>query len=163
MTNDRPVIQVKAMLIVPNADHTAHAVSLNAPTTENPGGYHRLIGGTVEVGESHRDAIRREVEEELGATIGDLAFLATVENIFTLDGVLGHEIVFLYSGRLDPTPQTAAAPLTENDGTPVPLVWRSITGDGEVLPLYPSAAEPWVIDPANLAHGSARPCAECGH
>ena len=63
MTNDRPVIQVKAMLIVPNADHTAHAVSLNAPTTEDPGGYHRLIGGTVEVGESHRDAIRREVEE----------------------------------------------------------------------------------------------------
>ena len=37
----------------------------------------------------------REVEEELGATIHDLAFLATVENILRIEDVLGHEIVFL--------------------------------------------------------------------
>jgi ADP-ribose pyrophosphatase YjhB (NUDIX family) len=83
---DRSVIRVKAMLIAPNTGRTAHAVSLNAPTIENPAGYHRLIGGTVELGESHRDTIRREVDEELGATIRDLTLLTTVENIFTLDG-----------------------------------------------------------------------------
>lgn len=31
------------MLVAPNAEGTAHAVSRNAPTAENPSGYHRLI------------------------------------------------------------------------------------------------------------------------
>src|SRR5687768_6498661 len=105
MTNgDRSHIRVKSMLIAPNDELTAHAVSLNPSTRENPDGYHRLIGGSVELGESHRDAVVREVHEELGATIRELAFLATLENIFHIDGMLGHEIVFLYAGRLDPFP-----------------------------------------------------------
>lgn len=156
MTIDRSVIRVKAMLIAPNPDHSAHAVSLNAPTIENPAGYHRLIGGTVELGESHRDTIRREVDEELGATIHDLTLLGTVENIFTIDGALGHEIVFIYSGRLDPAPPAARATLTENDGTTVPVVWRSISSDNETLPLYPGAAEPWAIKLASLANETGR-------
>ena len=53
MSIDRSVIRVKAMLIALNDDHTAHAVSLNRPTVENPQGYHRLVGGSVELGESH--------------------------------------------------------------------------------------------------------------
>ncbi len=144
MTVDRSFIRVKAMLVAPNEDLTAHAVSLNPPTAENPGGYHRLIGGSVELGESHRDAIAREVNEELGATVHDLVWLATVENIFRLNGTLGHEIVFLYSGRLDPLPGRQDATLTEIDGSVVPVVWRSFREDDEPLPLYPSAALAWV-------------------
>lgn len=144
MPVDRSFIRVKAMLIAPNADHTAHAVSLNAPTAENPAGYHRLIGGSVELGEPHRDAIVREVDEELGAAVHALTFLATVENIFRIDGTLGHEIVFLYSGRLDPLPATANATLTEIDGSVVRVVWRSFREEDEPLPLYPAAALAWV-------------------
>ena len=62
-----------------------------------------MIGGGVELGESHRDAIVREVGEELGAEIRDLNFLTTVESIFRIDGSLGHEIVFLHVGRLAPS------------------------------------------------------------
>ena len=145
MTNvDRSYIRVKSMLIAPNDDLTAHAVSLNPPTKENPHGYHRLIGGSVELGEPHRDAIVREVHEELGAAIRDLAFLATVENIFHINGTLGHEIVFLYVGRLDPLPALSDASLTETDGSLVPLVWRSVRDEQETLPLYPSGAVAWV-------------------
>ena len=43
-----------------------------SPSAENPQGYHRLIGGSVNLGEPHRDAIVREVDEELGATIRSL-------------------------------------------------------------------------------------------
>jgi ADP-ribose pyrophosphatase YjhB (NUDIX family) len=136
------------MLIALNDDLTSHAVTLNPPTQENPDGYHRLIGGSVELGETHRDAIVREVAEELGATIRDLAFVATVENIFRIDGVLGHEIVFLYSGRLDPQPAASAATLTESDGSVVPVVWRrlddTLDDTEESLPLYPAEAMPWV-------------------
>jgi ADP-ribose pyrophosphatase YjhB (NUDIX family) len=145
---DRSHIRVKAMLVVPNHDFTAHAVSLNPPTAENPGGYHRLIGGGVELGETHRDAIVREVDEELGAVIRDLSFVTAVESIFRIDGALGHEIVFLYVGRLDPPPSVTDASLTEIDGSVVPVVWRPSDDEQESLPLYPSAAIGWVRRPA---------------
>lgn len=132
------------MLVAPNEELTAHAVSRNRPTSENPDGYHRLVGGGVELGEKHCDAIVREVGEELGATIHDLAFLATVENIFRIDDVLGHEIVFLYSGRLEPQPAVIDAHLTESDGTVVPVVWRPFDDAGESLPLYPAGVVPWI-------------------
>lgn len=144
MAVDRSFIRVKAMLLAPNRQYTAHAVSHNAPTIENPQGFHRLIGGSVELGETHRDAIVREVDEELGATIEELTYLGTVENIFRIDGILGHEIVFLYSGHLNPAPAAANAILTEIDGSVVPVVWRPLEDAHEQLPLYPAAAADWV-------------------
>ncbi len=151
MSVNRSVIRVKAMLIAPSADLTHHAVSRKPPTVENPEGYHRLIGGGVNFGEAHRDAIVREVDEELGATIDALAFLAAVENIFRRDGVARHEIVFLYAGRLRPPPAEVGATLTESDGSIVPVVWRAVDDAGERLPLYPAAAVPWVRDVAGAA------------
>lgn len=151
---DRSVPGVKAMLIAPNADRSAHAVSRNPPTAENPDGYHRLVGGSVEFGETHRDAIRREVREELGAAIHELTFLAVVENIFRIDGEPGHEIVFVYTGRLDPAPAERGATLTEIDGTTSPVVWRPVDDATEPLPLYPSAVVPLV---RGLAGSEPRP------
>lgn len=126
------------MLIAPNAGGTAHAVSLNVPTAENPNGFHRLIGGSVEHGETHRAAIEREAAEELSATISGLRYLGVVENIFRYEGEAGHEIVFVYTGRLDPEPAAAGATLTESNGEIVPVVWRSFADADEVLPLYPA-------------------------
>jgi len=137
-----PVIRVKAMLIAVDDAGTAHAVSLNPPTAENPAGYHRLIGGSVEFGEPHRDAVVREVREELAASVHDLRLLSAVENIFCIDGVPGHEIVFVYSGRLDPQPAEMDTFLTESDGSQMPVVWRPINDLDESLPLYPAAAVP---------------------
>jgi ADP-ribose pyrophosphatase YjhB (NUDIX family) len=141
---DRSHIRVKAMLVAPDEAGTAHAVSLNPPTREHPGGYHRLIGGGVELGETHREAIVREVGEELGATVHDLTLLTSIENIFRYDGELGHEIVFLYTGRLDPQPAPTGATLTESDGSVVPVVWRPYDDAAEPLPLFPSGVAPWV-------------------
>lgn len=126
------------MLIAPNAAGSAHAVSLNVPTAENPSGFHRLIGGSVEHGETHRAAIEREVAEELSATISDLRYLGVVENIFRYEGEAGHEIVFVYTGHLDPEPAEAGATLTESNGEIVPVVWRSFADADEALPLYPA-------------------------
>jgi ADP-ribose pyrophosphatase YjhB (NUDIX family) len=141
---DRSFIRVKAMLIAPNEGMTAHAVTLDPPTAENPLGYHRLVGGSVELGETHHDAIVREVDEELGATIRDLAFLAAVESIFRINGVTGHEIVFLYAGRLEPEPALTGAVVTETDGSTAPVVWRAFDDTQESLPVYPDAAVPWI-------------------
>ncbi|MEO5610091.1 MAG: NUDIX domain-containing protein [Ornithinibacter sp.] len=131
-------IDVKAMIIVPSSDRLTHAVSLLPPTAEHPQGYHRLIGGSVEPGETHEDAIRREVREELDAHIRDLASLEVIENIFVVNGVPGHEVVFVHTGRLDPEPDPAGATLTESDGRVFPVVWRPFEDSGHPLPLFPA-------------------------
>jgi ADP-ribose pyrophosphatase YjhB (NUDIX family) len=46
-----------------------------------------------------RDAIVREVEEELSAEITELELLGVLENVFRFDGSPGHEIVFVYDAR----------------------------------------------------------------
>ncbi len=140
MGSSGETIRVKAMLIAPDAARAAHAVSACPPTAENPFGYHRLVGGSVELGETHRQAVIREVREELGASIRGLTYLAVVENIFTVDGRAGHEIVFVYTGRLEPEPPRRGAVLTETDGTVLPVVWRPLHDADEPLPLYPEAA-----------------------
>ena len=144
MPIDRSYIRVKAMLVAPNADGTRHLVSVNGRTDENAEGFHRLIGGSVELGETHREAVIREVDEELGARIVDLTFLGMVENIFRLNGELGHEVVALYRGTLDPAPGPEGGTLTESDGSVVPVVWRPLDDTELAVPLYPAAANEWI-------------------
>lgn len=141
---DRSSIRVKAMLVALDDDALTHAVSVHAPTAENPAGFHRLVGGSVEPGERHRDAVVREVAEELGARIIEPRLMTVLENIFTIDGTLGHEVVFLHAGRLTPPPSRRGATLTEDDGAVVPVVWRPVDDAAEPLPLYPHGASDWV-------------------
>jgi ADP-ribose pyrophosphatase YjhB (NUDIX family) len=58
--------------------------------------FFRLLGGTIEFGEKGADTVRRELLEELQAEIevGDL--VATIENVFTYEGVPAHEIALVY-------------------------------------------------------------------
>jgi ADP-ribose pyrophosphatase YjhB (NUDIX family) len=146
VTADRSFIRVKAMLIAPNDEFTAHAVSLNPSTQENPDGYHRLIGGSVELGETHHDAMVREVQEELGAEVHDLSFVDVVESIFRINGALGYEVVFLYTGRLDST-RLASGRGRDSHGERRKCGaggWRRFHEEDEPLPLYPEAAASYV-------------------
>ncbi|WEG10563.1 NUDIX domain-containing protein [Microbacterium horticulturae] len=150
MPVDRSYIRVKAMLVAPHPDGTRHLVSVNEPTGENPRGYHRLIGGSVELGETFEQAVIREVDEELGARIHDLVHMGTVENIFRYNGELGHEIVALYSGTVEPAPSDDGGTLTESDGAVVPVVWRPFDDSDLDVPLYPAAAKDWIRSLAQL-------------
>ncbi|MDD3285088.1 MAG: NUDIX domain-containing protein [Patescibacteria group bacterium] len=58
--------------------------------------HYRLIGGGIDFGESASAALRREIREELGLAILKPDLLAVIENIFTFNGLPGHEIIFLY-------------------------------------------------------------------
>lgn len=145
------------MLVAPNRDRTAHAVSVLPPTAEHPDGFHRLIGGSVEFGETHREAIEREVQEELAAVIRDLRYLDVVENIFRMNGAVGHEVVFVYTGRLDPEPEPTGGTLTEADGSILPVVWRPFYDANEPLPLFPAAAARVVVEAGASGDGGNRP------
>lgn len=60
--------------------------------------YYRPLGGTMEFGERSIHTVKRESLEELNAEVIDLRFFCLTENIFEVDGKLGHEIVFVYKG-----------------------------------------------------------------
>lgn len=62
--------------------------------------FYRPLGGEIEFGELSRDALIREIREEIGAEITSLCFLGTLENLFIYNGILGHEIVLVYDGAL---------------------------------------------------------------
>ena len=59
--------------------------------------FYRALGGGIEFGETSKDAIKREFQEEIHADIKVGELLGVTENIFTYQGKTGHEIVFLYS------------------------------------------------------------------
>jgi len=104
--------------------------------------FYRPLGGGIERGERSADAVVRELREEIGAEVIDLRVLGTIENIFTFNGKLGHEIVVVYEA------QFAARSLYEReridgwDGVdnkqPLVALWKPLQyfADG-YAPLYP--------------------------
>lgn len=59
----------------------------------------RPLGGGIEFGERSRDALMREIREELGAEVEKLELVGVLENVFMYEGAQGHEIVFVYDAE----------------------------------------------------------------
>ncbi|PER58537.1 DNA mismatch repair protein MutT [Bacillus thuringiensis] len=62
--------------------------------------YYRPLGGSIELGEKSTHTVIREFKEELHTEIEITNYLGCLENVFHLDGGIGHEIIQLYSLRL---------------------------------------------------------------
>ncbi|HFK1530133.1 DNA mismatch repair protein MutT [Bacillus thuringiensis] len=62
--------------------------------------YYRPLGGSIELGEKSAHTVIREFTEELHTEIEIINYLGCLENVFHLDGGIGHEIIQLYSLRL---------------------------------------------------------------
>lgn len=90
-------IRVKAMCLFINNGKVLAAKGRDDSKNQD---FYRVIGGTVEFGETGEEAIRREVKEELASEIENLKPLPLIENIFTYEGKSGHQITFLFRGEL---------------------------------------------------------------
>jgi len=58
--------------------------------------FYRAMGGGVDFGETSRDALEREFQEEIQAKLTNIRYLGCLENLFVFDGKPGHEIIQLY-------------------------------------------------------------------
>ena len=97
-------------------------------------------GGGVEFGELIDDAIRRELQEELGVQIDFPRRLGMLENVFEFAGRQEHELVFVYDAECPAAALYEADELviTESNGETFLVRWYTrpdITASG--LPVFP--------------------------
>ena len=102
--------------------------------------YYRPLGGAIEFGEHSKAAAVREMAEEINAEVRNLRWLGVLENIFTVDGRPGHEIVMIYEGDFADETMYSRSPIwgQEDDGSPLKVVWKPMddfkTGKGRLVP-----------------------------
>lgn len=101
--------------------------------------FYRPLGGGVHPGETSREAVIREIREEVGLEVADLTLLGSIENIFVLNGRPRHEIVYVYDGRFVDESVYAREELEviEDDGERLRARWLEIGSFGETRRLVP--------------------------
>lgn len=125
-----------------NVTRDAHLVWRGSDDTKTPPDFHRLLGGHVEFGEAALDAVQREILEETSSELLNPQLLGVLENRFVYRGRLGHEIVFVYSGNLNPPePVPANGGWRTDNQEHIWVEWRPVVTDRLALPLYPEGVQ----------------------
>lgn len=105
--------------------------------------FYRPLGGAIEFGEPSIDTICRELMEEINVVVNreTLRYLGAVENIFTFNGIPGHEIVLIYDGALiEPGLYEQNVILgKDTNGEDIRAVWKDLNEfrEGKFI-LYPT-------------------------
>lgn len=101
----------------------------------------RPLGGTVEFGETAEAALIREFQEELGLRIDILGPPVFMENLYTHEGSVGHEVLALFDVGFPEGAYTGATRISfqEDNGTTCWAEWfdlasLDVDGGPELFP-----------------------------
>jgi len=134
----RTRIRVKAAVVLLD-ERAEHHATARGSTPEVPD-FHRPLGDLIKRGERSAAAATRLIAEQLGATLVEAELLGVLESIFTIEGEIGHEVVFVYAGRLlerDVIPRGGRPFGCGDEGW---VEWRPVAGLGDV-PLFPEGTQ----------------------
>ncbi|GGA29015.1 NUDIX hydrolase [Psychrobacillus lasiicapitis] len=82
-------------------DHKMLLEEQEGKHSKGTGLFYRPIGGTIEIGEKSDETVIREYGEELSVEITIQRYVTCRENIFTIDGHIGHELIQIYIVELE--------------------------------------------------------------
>lgn len=111
--------------------------------------YFRPVGGGIEFGETSRQAVEREVLEEIQQQICKTKLLGVLENLFTFDGQPGHEIVFVYEAEFIDLHIYKRHEIQgcETNGHTYTAQWLSREQfELDQYPVYPKGIEQWLFN-----------------
>ncbi|TYS47810.1 NUDIX hydrolase [Bacillus infantis] len=118
------------------------AEKLSGKHSKGEGVFYRPLGGTIELGETSIDALKREFMEEIGAEINIVNYIACVENIYSINGNTGHELTQLYEAEL------VNESLYEEDSIPVNENGRN--SEAKWIPVISFIEKREILFPAGL-------------
>lgn len=90
-------IRVKVMCLVTDGKRVLVGKGHDSLKKED---FYRVLGGSLNFGETVKDGMLREIKEELDCKVEDMKLVDVIENIFVYEGKKGHEITFLFRGYL---------------------------------------------------------------
>ena len=96
MSNDERVVRATAICVVLDADRIFVFSGYDKADGET---FYRPLGGGIEFGETGLECIKREMLEEIGAEVVDGKYIGMLENIFSYEGVPGHQIMLVFEAR----------------------------------------------------------------
>ncbi len=101
--------------------------------------FYRPLGGGVKFREGAEKAMRREIKEELGASVTGVRLLGILENKFTYRGKPGHEITFIFDGQFKDKNlyEMKHIPAVEGGDREIKTKWINPYKKKRKTPLYP--------------------------